>query len=97
MSCSTLVTKLPWSSSHSVSGYRLARHLLSVLTKNGVRAKRADETLPVVGHPWYAIRRYTPLRLAAWKGTAESVKACLEVGADVGVRDYMGYSILCTC
>lgn len=40
------------------------------------------------------MHRYTPLRLAAWKGTAAAVAALLDAGADVGVTDYMDYNIL---
>ncbi|CAB1106640.1 unnamed protein product [Ectocarpus sp. CCAP 1310/34] len=37
---------------------------------------------------------YTPLKLAAWKGTVEAVKTLLEAGADVLANDYTGHNIL---
>jgi len=43
------------------------------------------------------MHRYTPLRLAAWKGTAAAVKALLDAGADFKMKDYMGFNILSEC
>ncbi len=52
-----------------------------------LRSKRVADRASIVP-------RYTPLRLAAWKGTATAVKALLDAGADFKIKDYMGYNIL---